>query len=130
MKTKGSIENVLVVIFAILAFIIAGVTDNAGMPQKWHTVIFATLVPFGAIISIKRLSWPRLTFWMSLSVWFVIHLLLVCLFFGVVLANVTTFGFLWWLPVAFIEVLALLGLQPALEKKLRAERTNGKSKGG
>ena len=123
-KGKSWAENTILIIMCIITFVAARILDNAGMPQKWHAAIFGTLVPFAAVVSIKRSSWHRATFWISLGMWFALHIFLICLFFGVVLAGVNIFGFLWWLPVVFIETIALLGLQPALEKKLRSKRSH------
>jgi hypothetical protein len=38
----------------------------------------------------------------------VVNLLLIWIFFGFVLRNVMTFGWIWWVPVAFIETVVLL----------------------
>lgn len=95
--------------------------DRAGMPQKWHAAILGTLVLFAAILSIKRNSWSRPTFWASLGACFVANALLICFFFGVLLQGVATCGWIWWVPVPFIETVALLHFQPKLERKLRAK---------
>ena len=123
-KTESWLENTLVVIVSIIAFFAAGIFDDAGMPQKWHAAIFGTLLPFAVVVSIKRTSWRRATFWASLGAFLAVHLLLIGVFFEYVLWDVRTFGWLWWLPVAFLEAVALLGLQPALEKKLRSQRSH------
>jgi len=109
-----------VCVFAV-TLIAASLTDRAGMPQRWHAAILGTLVPFVAIISIKRTSWSRPTFWTTLGACFVVNLLLIWTFFEFALRNFTTFGWIWWVPVAFIETVVLLHFQPKLERKLRAK---------
>jgi uncharacterized membrane protein YccC len=104
---------------ATLAAVI--MTASAGMPQKWHAAILGALVPFAAVVSIKRSSWLRSTFWTTLAACFVVNLLLLWVFFEIILRNVTTFGWIWWVPVAFVESVVLLHFQPKLERKLRAQ---------
>jgi hypothetical protein len=58
-------------------------TDRAGMPQRWHAAIVGILLPFSSIISIKRTSWPRPTFWTSLGGCFVLNFSLDCELFRV-----------------------------------------------
>jgi protein-S-isoprenylcysteine O-methyltransferase Ste14 len=89
------------------------------MPQKWHAAIFGALVPFATVVSIKRTSWMRWTFWTTLAACFVVNLLLLWIFFEFFLRNVTTFGWIWWVPVAFVEAVFLLHFQPKLERQMR-----------
>jgi hypothetical protein len=114
-------DRVLGLFVFLAALAAASMTDRAGMPQKWHAAILGTLVPFAAMISIKRTSWSRPTFWTALSVCFVANLLFIYIFFEFILRNVTTFGWIWWVPVAFIETVVLLHFQPTLERKMRAK---------
>jgi hypothetical protein len=115
------IDRILGICVFVVALAAASMTDRVGMPQKWHAAILGTLVPFAAIVSIKRTSWSRPTFWTTLAACFAANLLLIWTFFEFVLWNVTTFGWIWWVPVAFIETLVLLHFQPKLERKLRAK---------
>ncbi len=114
-------DRVLGICVFVVTLAAASMTDRAGMPQKWHAAILGALVPFAAIVSIKRASWSRPTFWTTLGACFAANSLLICIFFEVVLRGVTTFGWIWWVPVAFIETVALLHFQPKLERKLRAK---------
>ena len=82
-------------------------TDHAGMPQRWHAAIIGILLPFSSIIGIKRTSWLRPTFWTSLSGCFVLNFLLIVSFFEFVLRGVRAFGWIWWVPVAFVEILGM-----------------------
>ncbi len=91
------------------------------MPQKWHAAFLGALVPFAAVVSIKRTSWLRWTFWTTLAACFVINLLLLWIFFEYILWNVTTFGWIWWVPVAFVQCILLLHFQTKLERKLRSK---------
>jgi hypothetical protein len=103
------------------AFAAAWMTDRAGMPQRWHAAIVGVLLPFASIISIKRTSWSRVTFWTSLTGCFVLNFLLIAGCFEFFLEGVETFGWIWWVPAAFVQTLALLYLQPKLERTLRAK---------
>jgi hypothetical protein len=110
--------GISVCVVTLAAAIIA---DRAGMPQKWHAAIFGALVPFATVVSIKRTSWLRSTFWTTLGACFAVNLLLIWIFFEFVLRNVTTFGWIWWVPVAFIETFVILHFQSLIERKLRAK---------
>ena len=123
-KSKSWAENTILIIMCIITFVAVRILDNAGMPQKWHAAIIGVLVPFYAIVIVRRTSWRRATFWASLGACFAVNLLLIWIFFEFVLWNVTTMGWLWWGPVAFAQTIVLLGLQPALEKKLRSQRSH------
>ena len=91
------------------------------MPQKWDAAIFGALVPFATVVSIKRANWLRPTFWTTLAACFVVNLLLLWIFFEYVLWNVTTFGWIWWVPVAFVETFVLLPPPGRASRKLRAK---------
>jgi hypothetical protein len=114
-------DRVIGICVFVAAFAAARMTDRAGMPQKWHAAILGTLLPFAAIVSIKRTSWSRPTFWTTLGGCFALNLLLIVIFFEFVLRDVTIFGWIWWVPIAFIETVALLHFQPRLERNLRAK---------
>src|SRR4051794_262516 len=105
----------------VIAFAGASVTDRAGMPQKWHAAILGVVVPFAAVLSIKRTSWMRSTFWTTLAACFVVNVLLIWTFFEVVLRNVTKLGWIWWVPVAIVQTVVLLHFQPKIERILRAK---------
>jgi hypothetical protein len=121
MKMSQAWTDRIVTIGACVVAVVAAImTHRAGMPQKWHAAIFGALVPFATVIGIKRTSWLRSTFWMTLMVCFVVNLLLIWFFFEYILWNVTTFGWIWWVPVAFVETFVLLHFQTKRERKLRA----------
>jgi hypothetical protein len=114
-------EHVLGVCLCIVGFVAAHEARRAGMPQKWDAAIVGIVLPFYAVVIIKRSSWLRPTFWITLGACFTANSLLICIFFVLVLRDVTTFGWIWWVPVAFIETVALLHFQPKLERKFRAK---------
>jgi len=121
MKNKHVWTDRFVGICLVVAtFAAVTMTDRAGMPQRWHAAIVGILLPFASIISIKRTSWPRPTFWTSLGGCFVLNFLLIASFFEFVLRGVRVFGWIWWVPVAFVQTLGMLYLQPKLERTLRA----------
>lgn len=119
MKTESWTENAVLVALAVLAVLVAVWMDKIGMSHKWHTAIFATLVPFGTVILLRRKSWPRLMFWISLWILLAAHLLLISLVFAIVLREFNVIGLLWWCPIAFIETLVLLGWEQRVEGRLR-----------
>jgi hypothetical protein len=119
-NSEAWMDRVLGICVFVVTLGAATMTDRIGMPQKWHAAILATLVPFAAMVSIKRTSWSRPTFWATLIACFAVNLLLIWIFFEFVLWKVTTFGWIWWVPVAFMETVILLHFQPKLERKLRA----------
>ena len=121
---KPWIENLVIVVVSITAVIMAITLDKAGMPHKWHTAIFGTLVPFTTVLLLRRTSWARQTFWMSLWLLLAIHSFVICVVFGIVLRHVNTLGLLWWLPIAFVEVFVLTEFQPRVEKWLRVRRSD------
>jgi hypothetical protein len=114
-------DRIVIICACVVAVVAAIMTHRAGMPQKWDAAIFGALVPFATVISIKRSIWRRSTFWTTLAACFVVNLLLIWIFFEYILWNVTTFGWIWWVPVAFVETFVLLHLQAKLEKKMRAK---------
>ncbi len=112
-------EHVLGVFLCVLSFVAAHEARRLGMPQKWDAAILGILLPFYAVVVIRRNSWSRHTFWTTLIACFAVNLLLIGIFFGFVLRDVESFGWVWWVPVAFIETVFLLHFQPKLERKLR-----------
>jgi hypothetical protein len=118
---KPWMENVIIAIVSVAAVLMAIVLDKAGMPHKWHTAIFGTLVPFTTVTLLRRPSWVRQTFWFSLWLLLALHIVVICVVFGIVLRRVITLGLLWWLPIAFVDVFVLLDLQRRLEKWLRSK---------
>jgi hypothetical protein len=79
--TQVWMDRILGVCVFVAAFAAVIGADSAGMPQKWHAAILGTLVPFAAIISIRRTSWSRPSFWTTLGACFVANLLLIYIFF-------------------------------------------------
>jgi hypothetical protein len=114
-------DRIVIICACVVAVVAAIMADRAGMPQKWHAAIFGALVPFATVVSIERGSWRRWTFWTTLAACFVVNSLLLWICFEYVLWNVTTFGWIWWVPVAFVETFALFCLQSRLERRLRAK---------
>jgi hypothetical protein len=113
-------EHVLGICLCVVSFFAAHQAHRLGMPQKWDAAILGILLPFYAVVIIRRTSWLRPTFWMTLGACFVANLLLIYIFFEFILRDVATFGWIWWVPVAFIETVVLLHFQPKLERILRA----------
>lgn len=111
-------ENFGIVIGAFVALALVTITDRRGLPHKWHTAIFGTIVPFGFVMSRFRMRWNRLSFWAALTICLAIHTVAIWIFFQYVLLNAQTFGLLLWLPVAFVEGFVLLVVVKRVEEKL------------
>lgn len=90
-----------------------------GLPQKWHAAFVGTIAPFWYVAGVFRKRWGYSSFWQSLSVWFVVHLLLMWFVFSVVLRDVATIGLLFWIPAVMIEIVPLYFVVDVLERKLR-----------
>jgi hypothetical protein len=113
-------ENAIIAIVSVAAVLMAIILDKAGMPHKWHTALFGTLVPFTTVILLRKPSWARRTFWLSLWFLLALHIVFICVVFGIVMRRVVILGLLWWLPIAFVEVFVLLDLQRRLEKWMKS----------
>lgn len=110
-------ENAILVLIGASAFVLAGNAHARGIQQKWTTALFGTLVPFCLAIFLHRrsLRWP---FWFSLTICLGVHLTAVWVIFQFVLASITNFSILFWLPVMLIEAFILLVAVKKLENKL------------
>ncbi|MGB8536745.1 MAG: hypothetical protein WCD57_10060 [Acidobacteriaceae bacterium] len=75
-------EHVLGVFLCVLSFVAAHEARRLGMPQKWDAAILGILLPFYAVVVIRRNSWSRHTFWTTLIACFAVNLLLIGIFFG------------------------------------------------
>jgi hypothetical protein len=128
MKSKSRTENLILICISIGAAGAVVGMNIAGMPHKWHTAIFATIVPFTTVILLRSASWSRQTFWLSLWLLLGIHSFLIYVVFGVMMRRVLTFGLLWWLPLAFLEVFVLLNLGLRIERWMRREKGNQRSR--
>ena len=116
-KSRTS-ENVYAVVVALLGLAGALMADRFGLPQKWHAAIVGTLVAFGGCAWVYRSRWSIVEFWLALGTCFMIHLIGIWLVFAELLSEAKTFGILIWAPVAFVEGIFLLGLVPALQRKI------------
>jgi hypothetical protein len=111
-------ENLLLWIVALVALVSVVVSDEAGMSQKWHAAIFWTACAFGpaAVGSRRRLG--SCSFWASWTICLAAHIAAMWVTFGLVLGDYRVVSRLLTLPFAFGESILLLGLIPALERKL------------
>jgi hypothetical protein len=105
-----------------LAILAIRIMDEHGLQQKWHAAVFGTVVPFGVVITLFRGRWSRWSFWVSLAICFGVHLVAIWLFFQYVLFKIHSFGFLIWLPVAFVEAFLLLVALAKIEEMLTGNR--------
>src|ERR1700740_3287887 len=115
-------DNIGLASGALAAVGLAIITDNRGMPHKWHTAIFGTVLPFLLVILTYPLRWRRWSFWASLAICLAVHSVLIWLFFQYALANVRTLGLLFWLPIAFVEMFVLFVAVKKVEEKLTGKK--------
>jgi len=123
-KRKGllSRENIGILIGTIIAVALAIIADDRGMPHKWHTAIFGTVVPFGVVLLGTRLMWRRWSFWAALTICLAIHTLAMWFFFKNVLSNAQDIGLLLWFPIAVIEIFVLVVAVKRIEEKLTGKK--------
>jgi hypothetical protein len=118
-RKRASIKGwTVTAIFAVLGFLVLVASDSRGIPRKWVTALFGTLIPFCFIIYAFRQRLLRWSFWASLAICLAVHVLGIWMFFEYVLANVQTLSILLWFPVMLVEALALLIVVKRIEEKL------------
>jgi hypothetical protein len=125
-KRLLSRENIGIVIGMLITLALATITDRRGMPHKWHTAIFGTILPFMVVILSFPLRWKRLSFWAAFTICLAIHTVTIWIFFQYALLNVRTFGLLLWLPVAFVETFVLFVAVKRVEEKLTGKNESYK----
>lgn len=73
------------------------------LPDKWFAASFTTVVVFLAVIYGYRRRWHYRSFWLTISVLFLIHLTLIVLIFAFLLRRRTDVGLLICVPFIFLE---------------------------
>lgn len=76
-------------------------------PDKWLPAIYATVVPFGGVISSFRKRWASREFWAIIAGALLVQLVLAWFIFAVVLRSLNDVGLLVCVPVMFLEAAVL-----------------------
>jgi|SRR5579859_767221 len=122
-KKHSSPTDNWAIFFAVLITLGAVIfLDYQGMPQKWHAAILGTVGPFGVVVTTYRLRWRCWWFWTSFAICLVFHCLAMWIVFQYLLANVQSFGMIFWFPMAFIEMFILLFAVAKLNQKFSGEQ--------
>ena len=100
-------ENIIFVIAAAIALMVAVIMDKKGMPQKWHAAIVGDILPFAVVIMNFRRWWSRGVFWAFLGMGFVAHTAAIWATFQYALAFTQILGIIVWVPIAFLDTLVL-----------------------
>jgi hypothetical protein len=110
-------ENGILLLIGLAAYSLALVAHSNGVARKWVTALFATLIPFGLAIFLRRrnLPWP---FWVALTICLAFHTAILWLFFLLVLSKAETFSILFCLPIMAVEPFVLLIATKKIEKAL------------
>ena len=121
-RRRNAITNwTLTLTGAVLGFVIFVATERIGLPRKWVTAIFGTIIPFGFVICAYRGRLLRWSLWASLAICLTVHVLVIWVFFQYVLFNFQRFSILLWLPVMLIEVFVLLVAVKRVEEKFTGQ---------
>lgn len=95
------------------------VMHRLGIAQKWDAALMGTLASFWVIIGLFRPLWLRPSFWISVTIWFAVHLLFTWFVFQVLLASFFKVNVFFWAPIATVECLVLYIVVGNSEYKLR-----------
>jgi len=115
-------EAVVLALFGVAAFWLAVTFHGRGIPSKWVTATVETAASFGIVVYMHRRWLTRWTFWTAMLICFLVHCVLVFVFFQFVLRDFTRFSPLLWSPVMVFETFALLIAIAKLERKFGLDR--------
>jgi membrane-associated HD superfamily phosphohydrolase len=121
-KTSDTGETLIIWAVSIAALLAAILMDRSGMAPRWHAAIVATVVAFLGVALVFRRKWRFPHFWLVLCLCFMLHVVLCLYVFGQLLGEIGNIGFLWGVPLGFLEGIVLLGLVPAVERSLTPKR--------
>jgi len=114
---KNAKENLSLVVALAVMLCVLMFADHNGLPHKWHTAIFGTVLPFWVAVARCPLRWGRWSFWASLAICLFVHLLAIStLFHHLGLGFAPGWGL--WVPVAFAETFALIAIVRRMDNKL------------
>jgi apolipoprotein N-acyltransferase len=102
-KWEGALDFALTVAAGLVVFALHA-------PDRWLAAIYCTVVAFSATIWYFRNRWHSDNFWITMSMAFLIHILVTWFIFAIVLRGVFDIGLLICVPFIFIECFLLYHL--------------------
>jgi hypothetical protein len=100
-------EGFILFSLTILACVVVSIV---GAPDKWLSAIYCTIPTFSGTIAYFKNRWTSPTFWTTILICFVLHLLLTWFVFTIVLRQRDDVGFLICLPFIVLECFVLYQL--------------------
>ena len=120
---RASVWQVVILgLMGVSAFVLAGGADDMGIPRKWLTAFFGTLIPFSFVMYAFRQRVLRWSFWMSFLLCLALHLIVMWAVFQYALAGFRSFSPLLWYPVMLVEIFVLFIAVKRVEEKIVGER--------
>lgn len=117
-RKKFIIENGWILIALAIALALQQMIYRRGLPHKWVTAVFGTVVPFGVVMVSLRRRWSHLSFWTAYFLCFAVHLALILMFFQFALSSIRTLGLVLWFPVLFVETFVLIFAVAVIDRKI------------
>ena len=99
-------ENVAIAVALAILFPLLILLDHFGLPHKWQTAVFATLVPFASVAGLTPCDGGAGRFGRRSRFVSVVHTLMIWGLFQYLLGS-TGPGWLLWTPLAFVDYLVL-----------------------
>jgi hypothetical protein len=110
-------ENFIVGLCAAATLALVLIADHNGLPRKWHTAIFGTVVPFSFVLASYASRWRRWSFWVAFAICFVVHSVAIWVLFQYLILGVAP-GWDLWTPIVIVESFLLLVTIKIIENKL------------
>jgi hypothetical protein len=116
-KTRSKRDNLVLAAGLVILIAFFVVSFHTDLSEKWNTVAFGTLVPFGVAVQTYPRRWRRWSFWVALAMCLMVHLGAMWVVFRYVFVNRAP-RWLLWLPVAFVEAFVLIVAVKLVEDRL------------
>jgi hypothetical protein len=108
-RRRASLIEWLSAVALGLAAVVLGIAAyNHGIPIKWVTAVMATLLPFSMVIYSYRRRPLRWDFWTAMAICLLLHSIGMWVIFQYVFSGLQRFSILFWYPIMFFEMIALL----------------------
>jgi hypothetical protein len=108
-------------IVLVLSACAVAASEAIGLKQVWEDGAVYTVVLFASVVTALRPAWRRASFWNSLALIFVGHLILLVAVLGALPPRRGGIPKLLLIPLALIEGILIVGL---LWKRMKALRTS------
>lgn len=102
----------------------AMILNRVGSGQKWQVALGMTVVPFWYVTGVFRTRWALVSFWVSLTVYLLIHLAVISFVFSRALSGVSRVSYPISIPITMVEGLLILMAVDGLERKIRNKDMN------